>query len=44
MNARNTFEEPTAVEPTAFTGFTVDGHNLRITLPSKSVTLLAIES
>jgi len=44
MDARNTFEEPTAVEPTAFTGFTVDGHNLRITLPSKSVTLLAIES
>lgn len=44
MDARNTFEEPTAVEPTAFTGFTVDGHNLRITLPSKSVTLLTIES
>ncbi|HIW34930.1 MAG TPA: alpha-N-arabinofuranosidase [Candidatus Paenibacillus intestinavium] len=44
MEARNTFEEPTVVEPTAFTGFIVDGHNLRITLPSKSVTLLAIES
>lgn len=44
MDARNTFDEPTAVEPTAFTGFTIDGHNLRITLPSKSVTLLTIES
>ncbi|KAA0965617.1 alpha-N-arabinofuranosidase [Sporosarcina sp. ANT_H38] len=44
MDARNTFEAPNTVEPTAFTGFTVDGHNLRISLPSKSVTMLAIES
>ena len=44
MDARNTFEKPNTVEPTAFTSFTVDGHNLRISLPSKSVTMLAIES
>lgn len=44
MDARNTFEAPNTVEPTVFKGFTVDGHNLHITLPSKSVTLLAIES
>lgn len=44
MDARNTFEEPNTVEPSAFIGFTVEGHDLRITLPSKSVTMLAIES
>jgi len=43
MDARNTFKKPNTVEPTAFTSFTVDGHNLRISLPSKSVTMLAIE-
>lgn len=44
MDARNTFEAPNTVEPTTFTGFTIEGHNLRISLPSKSVTMLAIES
>jgi len=42
MNTHNTFEEPEAIKPIPFTGFTVDGDRLSIELPSKSVTLITV--
>jgi alpha-N-arabinofuranosidase len=43
MNARNTFDNPEAVKPTAFDKFDFEGNTLSATLPSKSVVLLEIE-
>src|SRR5690625_7673344 len=40
MNTRNTFENPNDVEPVAFNDFNVDGYDLDVSLPSKSVTVL----
>jgi alpha-N-arabinofuranosidase len=42
MNAHNTFEAPGAVQPAAFTGATVRGDTLELTLPAKSVAVLAL--
>jgi alpha-N-arabinofuranosidase len=42
MNTHNTFDEPGAIKPAPFTGFTVNGDRLCIELPSKSVTLITI--
>ncbi|WP_404455477.1 alpha-N-arabinofuranosidase [Virgibacillus necropolis] len=44
MNARNTFEEPETVKPTVFEDYKINGHKLDISLPSKSVTVISIES
>ena len=44
MNTRNTFENPNDVEPVAFNDFNVDGYDLDVSLPSKSVTVLKIEA
>src|SRR5690625_1334714 len=44
MNDRNTFKNPEVIKPRIFEDFHVDGHNLTITLPSKSVTVLSIET
>src|SRR5690625_1040291 len=44
MNDRNTFENPEVVKPSVFEDFFVDGYNLTVTLPSKSVTVLTIEA
>ena len=44
MNDHNTFEQPENVKPEAFNGFTVDGGNLTINMPSKSVVLLTIKA
>lgn len=40
MNSHNTFESPLTVVPTAFTGATIAGDTLTLTLPAKSVVLL----
>jgi alpha-N-arabinofuranosidase len=44
MNAFNTFESPEAVRPIPFEDMTVDGRNLKITLPAKSVVALTLGS
>jgi len=44
MNARNTFESPNTVEPTVFNDFKVDGYDLNVSLPAKSVTVMTIQS
>jgi alpha-L-arabinofuranosidase len=43
MDARNTFENPTAVHPTAFTGTSMKGDTISLTLPAKSVIVLSLE-
>jgi alpha-N-arabinofuranosidase len=42
MNTHNTFAAPSAVEPKPFTGATLQGGKLQITLPAKSVVTLDI--
>ncbi len=43
MNAHNTFEDPNAVKPAAFSGFKVDGNNMKVTMPPMSVVVLEID-
>jgi alpha-L-arabinofuranosidase len=43
MDARNTFETPDAVHPTAFSGASIKGGSLSLTLPAKSVVVLRLE-
>ncbi|WP_438481354.1 alpha-N-arabinofuranosidase [Oleiharenicola lentus] len=43
MNSHNTFAAPEAVKPATFTGATLTGNALTITLPAKSVVVLALE-
>ena len=43
MTAHNTFDNPEAVKPVAFTNFKLDGNILSTTLPSKSVVVLAVK-
>jgi alpha-N-arabinofuranosidase len=42
MQAHNTFEDPDAVHPVAFSDFAVAGDTLTVNLPSKSVAVLEI--
>jgi alpha-N-arabinofuranosidase len=42
MNAHNTFERPTAVQPAEFRGARLSGSTLTIDLPAKSVVVLEI--
>jgi alpha-N-arabinofuranosidase len=42
MNACNTFESPDTVIPVPFDGATLDGSNLKITLPAMSVIALTL--
>jgi alpha-N-arabinofuranosidase len=42
MNTHNTFDNPEAIKPVPFSGFTVDKNRLCIDLPSRSVTLITI--
>jgi len=42
MNTHNTFDQPEAIKPKSFTDFTVNGEQMSINLPSKSVTLITI--
>ncbi len=43
MNSRNTFDAPDAVHPEPFNGAKLDGENLSIALPSKSVVVLELK-
>ncbi|HTS19306.1 MAG TPA: alpha-N-arabinofuranosidase [Verrucomicrobiae bacterium] len=43
MDAHNTFDDPNAVMPKAFTSFELKDSNLTVTLPSKSVIVLEIQ-
>jgi alpha-L-arabinofuranosidase len=43
MDTRNTFEAPTTIAPTAFDGAKLSGGTLTVTLPAKSVVILAVE-
>jgi alpha-N-arabinofuranosidase len=42
MNTHNTFEAPNAVQPAAFSGATLKGDMLEVTLPAKSVVVLVL--
>lgn len=42
VNAHNTFENPNAVQPAAFTGAQLSNDTLTVTLPAKSVVILAL--
>jgi alpha-N-arabinofuranosidase len=42
MNAHNTFQQPNAVKPTAFTGATISGEELEIQAPKMSVVVLEV--
>lgn len=44
LDAHNTFENPAAVAPTAYTNFTVNGTKLTLTLSPMSVTALSIKA
>jgi len=43
INSHNTFDKPTVVEPAAFTGAKVTDGGFAVTLPAKSIVVLAIE-
>ena len=43
MNARNTFDQPTAVQPAPFTGVRISGEKVTIELPPKSVVVLELQ-
>ncbi|MFT5367151.1 MAG: alpha-N-arabinofuranosidase [Candidatus Latescibacterota bacterium] len=42
ITAHNTFDEPEQIKPAVFNGATVNGNNLSIALPSKSVVVLEL--
>src|SRR5262245_52327076 len=42
MNAHNTFDAPNTVQPAAFSGAALKGGALEVTLPAKSVVVLAL--
>ena len=44
MDAHNTFAAPNRVQPTAFTGATLQGPVLKAALPPRSVVVLALGS
>ncbi|AUN33213.1 alpha-N-arabinofuranosidase [Niveispirillum cyanobacteriorum] len=43
MNAHNSFAQPDAVKPVAFTGAALNGTTLSVTLPAKSVVVLVVK-
>jgi len=43
MNTVNTFDKPDAVKPARFTGIQVQGDQITLSLPSKSVVVLEIQ-
>jgi alpha-L-arabinofuranosidase len=42
-NSYNTFEQPAAVKPAAFTGATIESGALKAVLPAKSVVMLDLQ-
>jgi alpha-N-arabinofuranosidase len=43
MNAMNTFENPNAIKPTSFKDYKLQGSQLTLTVPSKSVVMLELK-
>ena len=43
INAHNTFEAPENVEPRELTGIKTEDSKLMVTLPAKSVVVIAVE-
>ena len=43
MDARNTFDAPNAIRPVPFTGASLGGGKLSLTLPAKSVVVLTLQ-
>ncbi|MFN7925555.1 MAG: alpha-L-arabinofuranosidase C-terminal domain-containing protein [Bryobacteraceae bacterium] len=43
MDAKNTFEQPSAIAPASFTGARIAGGQLQVTLPAKSVVMLDLQ-
>jgi alpha-N-arabinofuranosidase len=43
MNAHNTFDQPTAVQPAPFSGARVSGDKITVDLPPKSVVLVELQ-
>ena len=43
MDSHNTFEDPAAVHPTALSGATLEGGNLSVMLPAKSVVVVQLD-
>jgi alpha-N-arabinofuranosidase len=44
MNAMNTFDQPNTVKPTAFSSFKLQGSQLSLSVPAKSVVVLELET
>jgi alpha-L-arabinofuranosidase len=42
MNAMNTFENPNAIKPTSFSGYKLQGSQLTLSIPAKSVVVLEL--
>jgi len=42
MNAMNTFENPNTIKPTSFTGYKLQGSQLTLSIPAKSVVVLEL--
>ena len=43
MNAMNTFDKPNTIRPTSFTGYTLQGSQLTLSIPAKSVVMLELQ-
>lgn len=43
MNAMNTFESPNAIRPAQFTGYKIQGSQLMLSIPPKSVVVLELQ-
>jgi alpha-N-arabinofuranosidase len=43
MDARNTFENPEAVRPGTFSGASLKGATVSLTLPAKSIVVLNLQ-
>jgi alpha-N-arabinofuranosidase len=43
MNSMNTFENPGAVKPAAFSGARIQGDQIQLSLPPRSVVVVEIE-
>jgi alpha-N-arabinofuranosidase len=43
MNAHNTFDNPQAIKPAAFSDFQIKGDGLEAALPAKSVVVLEMQ-
>ena len=42
INGMNTFDQPNAVKPAAFTGFKLQGSQMVVSVPAKSVVVLEL--